>query len=126
MRAQRPGQEPGGYVKIFVVRLSEVLAPGTRFVERGRGLGNAVVGRQRSPAAGKEVIGRGLGGSGGHWAMGFVDIISPATVGTQFSFVAVERIVVPSVFQPINEAVRNSHMHNAASSSPRYMMFITR
>ncbi len=51
MRAQAFGQEPGGDVEIFVVRLGEALAPGAGFLERGSVVGDAVFGRQRGPAA---------------------------------------------------------------------------
>jgi hypothetical protein len=37
-------------MKILVMRLREMLAPGARFVERCRDRGNPVTGRQRCPA----------------------------------------------------------------------------
>src|ERR1035438_1117717 len=43
-------------MEVFVVRLGQPLAPGARFVQRGRNLGNTIAFRQRSPAAGKQLL----------------------------------------------------------------------
>ena len=51
VRTQRLGQKPRGDVEILVVRLGQPLAPGARFFERRRNIGNAITGRKRSPAA---------------------------------------------------------------------------
>ncbi len=56
VRPQRLGQEPRGDVEVFVVRLGQLAAAGAGLVERGRDLGNAIAGGQRSPAAGQQLF----------------------------------------------------------------------
>jgi hypothetical protein len=52
--AQHFGQKPCGYMKVFIMRLGQIAAPGAGFFERWRHCRNAIGGGQGIPATRKQ------------------------------------------------------------------------
>lgn len=89
MRTEWLWQKPGRHVEIFVMRLRQIAAIGKRLFKRWRFFRNAIRCRQRSPAAGNQLL---LLGSSGHGSILVADLTSDP-YGTIAVLISLDRFI---------------------------------